>query len=36
LLEPPVIENEQLGLGIFQIEFAVVCAFEAAGEVSVR
>jgi hypothetical protein len=36
LLEPPVIENEQLGLRIFQIELAVVCAFEATGEVPLR
>ena len=35
LLEPPVIENEQLGLRMCQIELAVVCAFKAAGQVHV-
>jgi len=34
LLEPPVVEHEHLGLGVFEIELAVVGAFEAAREVS--
>jgi hypothetical protein len=36
LLEPPIVEDEHLGLGIFEIEFAVIGAFKAAGQVSTR
>ena len=32
LLQPSVVEQEHLGLGIFEIELAVVGAFEAAGQ----
>jgi hypothetical protein len=34
LLEPPIVENKHLGLGIFEIKLTVVRAFQAAGEVS--
>jgi hypothetical protein len=36
LLEPPVVEDEHLRLRIFEIEFTVVRAFEAASEMSAR
>lgn len=36
LLEPPIVEDEHLGLGIFEIELAIIGAFEAAGQVSAR
>ena len=34
LLEPPIVEDEHLGLGVFEKKLAVVGAFEAAGEMS--
>ena len=33
LLEPAVVERQHLGLAVFEEQFAVVGAFEAAGEV---
>src|SRR5262245_20736310 len=36
LLEPAVVEHEHLGLGIFEIEFAVVGAFETTGKMPAR
>ena len=36
LLEPAVVEDRALGLGIFKIKLAVVGAFEAVGEVPSR
>jgi hypothetical protein len=36
LLEPPVVEDEHLRLGIFEIELAVVCAFQPASEMPAR
>ena len=36
LLEPPIVEDQHLGLGVFEIELAVIGAFEAAGQVSAR
>ena len=34
LLEPPIVEDEHLGLGVFEIKLAVIGAFEAAGQMS--
>ena len=34
LLEPPVVEQQHLGLGVFEVQLAVVGAFEAADELS--
>ena len=34
LLEPAIVEHQHLGLAIFEVEFAVVGAFEAAGEMA--
>ena len=36
LLEPAVVEDEHLGLGVFEVELAVIGAFEAAGKMSAR
>ena len=36
LLEPAVVEDQHLGLGVFEIKLAVVGAFEAAGEMAAR
>jgi hypothetical protein len=34
LLEPAIVENQHLGLGIFEIKLTVVRAFQTSGEVS--
>ena len=36
LLEPPIVENEHLGPGIFEIKLTVVRALQTAGEPSAR
>jgi hypothetical protein len=36
LLEPPIVENEHLGLGIFEIKFAIIRTLQTASEVSAR
>ena len=36
LLEPSVVEQQHLGLGVFEVKLAVVGAFEAADEVPAR
>jgi hypothetical protein len=36
LLEPPIVENEHLGLGIFEIKLTIVRALQTAGELSAR
>jgi hypothetical protein len=36
LLEPPIVENEHLGLGVFEIKLTVVRALQTAGELSAR
>jgi hypothetical protein len=36
LLEPPIVENERFGLGIFEEKLAVVSALEAARELPAR
>ena len=36
LLEPSVVKQQHLGLGVFEVKLAVVGAFEAADEVSAR
>jgi hypothetical protein len=36
LLEPPIVEDEHLGLGIFEIKLTIVRALQTAGELSAR
>ncbi len=36
LLEPAIVEEERLGLGIFKIQLAVVGAFDAVCEMAAR
>ena len=36
LLEPPVVEHQHLGLGVFEVKLAVVGAVEAADKLAAR